>query len=194
MLKTAIFLLLGFSIAYSACSSPNEQKPADKKTATTVYFDIPLFFEQQAESLGKRKVQKKVQYQDKSETKEVLFSNPDDWKKEFALFAQTQLNTPALAEAYIIDTLRQNQDTLHYAVRYTAKQPEKLYVQSVDIFFKQPQLVQSLGIVLYNNNFLAPSTYFLQYEVEQGYSIHVTKDMPLDSFSQIHLSAVFLPS
>lgn len=191
--KAFYYMALGCFLYLGACSNPNIKIDKENKAALHTYFDIPLFFQQEAQRLGTQKVQKNIQYADKSESKLVVFSTPEQWEKEFALFSQVQLNTSSLTDAYLIDTLNDANDSLHYTVRYTAKNPEKLYAQSVDIYLQKPNAVKSIGLVLLNDNILAPTHYFLQYQVDAAYSILVTKQMPFDSLSQIQISALFLP-
>ncbi|MEZ0483426.1 hypothetical protein [Fibrella aquatica] len=119
-MKYAFLLLAALSI--TACSDGTA-----KRTEKPVYFDVAGFVKGQIDVLSKQKptVTKRSQMGDKVEKQTTSTIN---WSRELELFAQADINKPALRNSYTIA----RPDSLTY--QYTLKPTEKnLTVRSLTV-------------------------------------------------------------
>ena len=183
------FAFVFLSLIYSCQNSSNNTSQAK---AAAKYFDLPAFFEQEAASLGTRRIQKTIRQADKEETKEIQLATAEQWRKEFALFLKIQLNRPSFSDKYKIDSIFEPATKQLTLIRYTAIQPQQLYTQTVDIYFDAEQKAKSVLITNRNHNLISPTTYQLQYDRQKGYHIQQSQKLPFEAATEINISAAFI--
>lgn len=180
-----LIVVASLLFCFAACQvEPSQNAPR------ALFFDIPSFFEQECAQLGSREIQKTIQQNGKTETKNIKLSSREDWAREFALFSRVQLNRPSFSDKYKIDSLFGPEGQLQQ-LRYTAKNPDQLYTQSVQVFFEGQQPT-SIQITNYNDNLLSPTLYTLQYDSRKGYHIQQSQTLPFSSPTDIQIDALFL--
>jgi hypothetical protein len=191
-MRSALAFLLAFiffSLIYSCQSSSNN---TSQTKGAPKYFDLPAFFEQEATSLGSRKIQKTIRQDQKEETKEINLATAEQWRKEFTLLLKIQLNRPSFSDKYKIDSIFDPATKQLQLIRYTATQPEQLYTQSVDVYFDAQQKASSVLITNRNHNLISPTIYQLQYDRQKGYHIQQSQKLPFETATEIDISAVFI--
>jgi len=188
MRQSAIFtfLFLFFALLLNACQTSGNKISSSKPK----FFDIPNYFAQLSRQLGSRSIEKTIQHGDKREQKIITIADSAAWNKEFALFSRIQLNRPSFSDQYKIDSFRDSSQQNLLLVRYTALNPQTLYTQSVDIYFKDNQ-VSSIGIINKNHNLLSPTTHHLQFDAQKGYTISQTQQLPFEPKITFEIAAVF---
>src|SRR5690606_32402688 len=109
--------------------SENNNKPTSEALA---YFDIKGYFEQEANRLSQKKplVYKEILKNAKKEAKDI---HVNDWKKEFSLFIESDINKPSWISSY---SVKKNKDTLVYS----ALDPE-LRTKEIKILKKADKLM-----------------------------------------------------
>lgn len=183
------FAFVFFSLIYSCQSNNNNTNQAK---AALKYFDLPAFFAQEAASLGARRIQKTIRQSDKEETKEIQLATAEQWRKELALFLKIQLNRPSFSDKYTIDSIFEPATKQLQLIRYTARQPQQLYTQTVDIYFDAEQKANSVLITNRNHNLISPTTYLLQYDRQKGYHIQQSQKLPFEAATEIDIFAAFI--
>ncbi len=117
---------LGVLVLLSACQTPTEENQAPP-----VYYDVKGFVQNQIQLLNQQKprVEKTMVVgndEEKRSTKEV------DWRKEFELFVQADINKPAYRQSYAIA----RPDSLTY--EYTILTKEDLPVRYLKVVLDKP--------------------------------------------------------
>jgi len=135
--KSRRFLFVGLCtlLALTSC-----QNPAETTTEPNVYYDVEGFVQSQIQLLSQQQptIEKTMvvgQDEEKRTTKAV------DWKKEFELFLQADINKPAFRQSYAT----QRPDSLTYA--YTIRTGEDLPVQFLKVILDKnsgkPALIEA---------------------------------------------------
>ena len=155
-MKKVIGLII-FCALLSACN------PEIKEGQTKRYFDLKGLVETQIKTLNKQKlvVQKTILMSNKVENQSI---NTIDWAKELELFIQTDLNKPAFAQSYQVDSSLAG-------VKYTLKETEKLPVKYLTISKIGEDTIKVEALVS-NENYL--------YETERHLKLAIKNDIVSD--------------
>lgn len=172
-------IFFGILLIMTACQSgdTNVRSP---------YFSIPEFFRAECSSLKKQKAVliKKVQYDGKEELMQI---NQPDWENELRPFLDCDLNKPAYAGAYTIDTAMTDGA---YAVFYKAKEP-KMPIRMVSLNYANDKLVS-----VYMETGKSNSWFRLRQEMTftpgEGYQIKGSQKMAIGKETKFTISGSVL--
>lgn len=105
MLKPLLYSFYLILFLFSSCSEDKNTKSVD-----LVYFDLKSYFSNEASRLTsmQQTVRKEVSKNGEKERKVILIN---DWKKEFDLFIESDINKPSWTSSYKVET---NGDTILY--------------------------------------------------------------------------------
>lgn len=153
-------LSLIFNILILASCAYNKKKQTDKE----IYFDISKFINSQINFLNKNNYSliKKLTF-NKNYSVDTLKVN---WKKEFALILETNINKPALKGEYKSDTIFKNkQKIISY---YSHKYP----VKKLTVYYNENNEVNKIKILYEKNNFLYKENYKILFVKDSFYKIY----------------------
>jgi hypothetical protein len=162
-----LFLLVWFVLFSYGCTD----QASDKSSFTGQYFDIPEYFNEEAERLnnshaGLRKILTNGLDEDEVKKDSV------DWYKEFIPFIDIDINKPSFKNGYITDTIGSSND---YEITYHAID-STFEIKSVYLKFVNNRIVE-LHVTHRKNNFYYISQEELRYNSDIGYSIHVDNEL-----------------
>lgn len=133
-----------------------------------IYFDIPAYFHQEVLRLKESNTEIQKTIVSDSGTEEKLIRQPD-FNKEFGLFYELDLNTPALRNMYLVDTLSAADTSI---VHYTAKD-SSLELSTLTIKLLNKELFYLAGQLEGNSKISAIQTN-IEYKPNTGYQISKT--------------------
>lgn len=173
------FLLISFVLlVYSCAEPPNEIK-------SVKYFDIPAFFNEQAEILDASKPEiTKVLYTNGKE--ETLRSKPDSWKDELSIFSGINLNKSSYIGKYQVDsTVIDNYVVVHYTTG-----DKKLPVKSCT-FKKTDAEIDWIEIKKEDRSLALNSELFWRFVPDSGYFVSGSQQIAKLNPSIYKVSVIF---
>src|SRR5690554_2159141 len=131
MLKTLLYCFYLILFLFSSCAEENSTKSVD-----LTYFDLKDYFSDEASRLTsiQQSVRKEVSKNGEKEEKIILIN---DWRKEFDLFIESDINKPSWTSSYKVEN---NGDT----TLYQALTPD-LRIRLIQIIKKENK-VKSISI------------------------------------------------
>lgn len=147
---------------FYSCTEKKD-KPENQKE----YFDLNGFIRQEIQSLTREdpEIHKSVNVNGDEEASRIKI---DDWERELSAFIQSDINKPALAGNYFIDSVQGN--GILTQLNYTAKK-EYLKTRSLSISFDEQNNPIKIVITLAKTNVLFKYEQELAYVPRKGYSI-----------------------
>jgi hypothetical protein len=143
--KNSYFIAVLLFFVLSACIG--EQKPENK---VTKYYDLKGLLNEQAGEMGRKglTIQKEVQLNGKNESSQ---SRPDSlqWTEELESFYQLDLNKTVYRDAYEIEEKELEEGK---KLSYVAKNPKKVAVEEMQLFFDQQQRLRELQAIYREKN------------------------------------------
>ncbi|TCK85356.1 hypothetical protein [Albibacterium bauzanense] len=176
MLKTLLNSLYLILFLFSSCS----QVENTESTALT-YFDIKSYFLNEASRLSSRKsaILKEVSKNEQQERKTILIN---DWKKEFDLFIESDINKPSWTSSYKIEI---NGDT----TLYQALTPE-LRTRMIQVI-KGGSKIRSISIKNESLNRLYKSYESLSYYPDSIYVIEKEQQVRFLGNNKYRVTGIF---
>lgn len=167
IIKHAVAFITIISLSTVVMSCDSNTTATTKKTEH--YFDIPLFFNQEINSLTKLNplVEKKVSINQDVENKELHISN---WSDELLNFSTIYLNKPAYQGSIV-------KDSINNIVTYTFT-TDKYDINKVVVQYENTNPVQ-INITKRTKNFLYNTEEELVYKKNSSYSIEKKQDVLL---------------
>jgi hypothetical protein len=176
MLKTKIIIGLFTIMSLFSCVQ-NQAKAPDEK----FFFSLKNYFEEEAQRLNSKQgfVLKEVRRNSSTETKEIKIQ---DWKKEFGLFIESDINKLSWKDSYQETT---HQDTLFYK----SKDPQ---LRTQEIFIvKDNGRIKEISINNLVNNYLYKSNEHLVYYPDSLYQINKLQKVLVIGTNEYHISGFF---
>ena len=151
-----------FLLIFFGCSSSTK-----KEQKILRYIDLSAYFNHEANRLQASNVPITKWIKDNNGFRSSIKSNID-WKKEFAFFADNDINKAAWKNSYRIDSSLIDSCI---QILYQAKEPQ-LKIRSILIKKrKSTNVVEEIQIRLRNTNALYSSFQLMDYQPEKGYFI-----------------------
>ncbi|MCB9449618.1 MAG: hypothetical protein H6585_14895 [Flavobacteriales bacterium] len=149
------------------------------------FFDIPAYFNAEIAHLTstQQKVNKRITLDDRTESEQELNIN---WKLEFHVFTECDLNVPALRDAYRTDSSGTSGNLI---ISYHAKDNDTK-VREVSITFENNQ-VTSIRIELITSSNLYSLKRELSYTPGSGYHMEGERQVPGLDPSHYMIDATF---
>ena len=145
--------LLFISLLLVGCTESSNEN------TTKYYYDLAGFINQQISQLTDSKLltQKKLLIGEKAET---IQTKDIDWKKEFELFLQADLNKQSYQLSY-------TKDSMQNSVVYQLKKGEKLPVKTLKIEFDEEKSPKHIEALMQVENYLYKSEKHLSMDLEK---------------------------
>jgi len=169
----AMFLLVFFA----ACSSKE-----NSSNTTKTYFDIQGYFENEAARLQQKKplVEKSVSQNNQPEKKDIKIA---DWKTEFELFTESDINKPAWKNSYRL--IKKG------TITELISKDENLKTQKIIIRKGEKGNIAHIFILNKVSNSLYSTTEELNYFPDSLYSIIKNQDVQFIGKNRYTISAKF---
>jgi hypothetical protein len=182
MTKIKIVLCLFFAISLSSCS----QKEAELSNEA-YFFSLKNYFEEEAERLTNQHalVLKEVKRNAEFEEKEIEIQ---DWKKEFGLFIESDINKLSWKDSYQ-ETTYKNSSGERDTLIYRSLDP-KLRTQEIMIVRDNKQ-IREIAIKNNTKNYLYNSVEELKYYPDSLYEINKKQDVIILGSNDYHISGHF---
>lgn len=176
MLKIKIMLSLLVLVSFSSCIK-NETEVVQEE----YFFSLKNYFESEAQRLTNQHsvIKKEVKRNATSEEKEIEI---EDWKKEFGLFIESDINKISWKDSY---QEINHQDTLIYQ----SKDPE-LRTQEI-VIIKENEKIKEISIKNVVKNYLYNSLENLVYFPDSLYQVNKTQDVIVLGANKYEISGRF---
>lgn len=182
MTKIRIVLCLFLTISLFSCS----QKEAELSNEE-YFFSLKNYFEKEAERLTKQHalVLKEVKRNAESEEKGIEIQ---DWKKEFGLFIESDINKLSWKDSYQ-ENIRKNASGERDTLIYRSMDPE-LRTQEIMIV-KDKKQIKEIAIKNSIKNYLYSSVEKLKYYPDSLYEINKKQDVIILGSNDYYISGRF---
>lgn len=160
----------------------------------TGYFEGRTYFVNQQQQLIQtgQGVQKTVLLAGQSETQVVYPQDSAGWQAEMGVFFEANINKPAFAGHYLVDTTFAATDSL-IRISYTAQKPD-LRVRWLHTYYRPGDtLPEMIEAELYQKNMLYSSRQEIRYLAGKGYTIRGLQDVVMLGADSFGVDAVFVP-
>lgn len=171
------------TILLASASCRPEAKRGPEKSP---FFDLELFFEEEAERLASTgAVDKKIVFNGVTEEQRL-----ESWDagKELSGFKELHINRPAWRDQYLIDSLRAAGGELE-GVRYMAID-SSLRIREVEVDWKEGA-VEEVRVEKYVKNVIVFFHQTLRYRPGEGYSLWREQKVPLMKRSELEVNVSF---
>src|SRR5690554_1983523 len=169
-------IFLGLMLSFSSCINTEAEAVQEE-----YFFSLKNYFESEAQRLTNQQsvIQKEVKRNATSEEKEIEI---EDWKKEFGLFIESDINKISWRDSY--QEIR-HQDTLIYQ----SKDPE-LRTQEI-VIIKENEQIKEISIKNIVKNYLYNSVENLVYFPDSIYQVNKTQDVIVLGANKYEISGRF---
>lgn len=173
-----LILFLSFIVFFCGCDAPQEN--------TSMYFDIPGFIDKEVIHLAEkvRTLKKNLRYNEKEEQQ---FIEKPDWKKELKPFFETDLNKPAYAGRFELDSSFAG-DTLKISYNSTNNKSD---LQLAEVYYYKREPIK-IAVLFTEKNALFTSNKRLVYFCDSLFEIAGEQELRLSTTSSYSVQGIVI--
>ena len=184
MLKKNLFILIIFIVA---CNSDQTNQNHDQQDQV-FFFDLTSYFNKEINRLkDKRGFIKSTTINGQVEEQQVDTLN---FNQEFKIFLESDINKPAWADKYQVDSISSDITYQISQINYTALE-DKLKIKSIQVKFDDYEEVALIEIIKQSNSPIAKTEQTLTSEPNNGFSIRSYQNVAVLNPNEMQVQVQF---